>query len=233
MGIFEQIQTFFEELTLSSVALRLVIATILGSFVGMERAHKRYAAGIRTFALVCLGSALATLIGLYLAEIGGSQSDIGRIPAQILCGIGFLGAGTIIVTERKQVKGLTTAAGLWVTATMGMAVGAGFIWAGIICFVLVFLTTYYMNYMARYVENHTRTVELYVEIEKKGIEPFISFLKDTGYIIISLERRRDDTIFDGDIALRVEFDMLKRKNHADVMDELLKLEHVHYIEEIS
>ena len=90
-----------------------------------------------------------------------------------------------------------------------------------------------MNYMARYVENHTRTVELYVEIEKKGIEPFISFLKDTGYIIISLERRRDDTIFDGDIALRVEFDMLKRKNHADVMDELLKLEHVHYIEEIS
>ncbi len=233
MGIFEQIQTFFEELTPSSVALRLVIATILGSFVGMERAHKRYAAGIRTFALVCLGSALATLIGLYLAEIGGSQSDIGRIPAQILCGIGFLGAGTIIVTERKQVKGLTTAAGLWVTATMGMAVGAGFIWAGIICFVLVFLTTYYMNYMARYVENHTRTVELYVEIEKKGIEPFISFLKDTGYIIISLERRRDDTIFDGDIALRVEFDMLKRKNHADVMDELLKLEHVHYIEEIS
>ena len=233
MGIFEQIQTFFEELTPSSVALRLVIATILGSFVGMERAHKRYAAGIRTFALVCLGSALATLIGLYLAEIGGSQSDIGRIPAQILCGIGFLGAGTIIVTERKQVKGLPTAAGLWVTATMGMAVGAGFIWAGIICFVLVFLTTYYMNYMARYVENHTRTVELYVEIEKKGIEPFISFLKDTGYIIISLERRRDDTIFDGDIALRVEFDMLKRKNHADVMDELLKLEHVHYIEEIS
>ena len=220
-------------MTPSSVALRLVIATILGSFVGMERAHKRYAAGIRTFALVCLGSALATLIGLYLAEIGGSQSDIGRIPAQILCGIGFLGAGTIIVTERKQVKGLTTAAGLWVTATMGMAVGAGFIWAGIICFVLVFLTTYYMNYMARYVENHTRTVELYVEIEKKGIEPFISFLKDTGYIIISLERRRDDTIFDGDIALRVEFDMLKRKNHADVMDELLKLEHVHYIEEIS
>lgn len=233
MGFFDQIQNFFEELTMASVAVRLIIATILGSFVGMERAHKRYAAGIRTFALVCLGSALATLVGLYLAETGGSESDIGRIPAQILCGIGFLGAGTIIVTERKQVKGLTTAAGLWVTAAMGMAVGAGFVWAGIVCFVLIFLTTYYMNYMARYVENHTRTIELYIEIEKKGIEPFLLFLKDAGYVIISIERRKDKTIFDEDIALRVEFDMLKRKNHADVMDELLKVEQVHYIEEIS
>lgn len=233
MGFFDQIQTFFEELTMASVAVRLIIATILGSFVGMERAHKRYAAGIRTFALVCLGSALATLVGLYLAETGGSDSDIGRIPAQILCGIGFLGAGTIIVTERKQVKGLTTAAGLWVTAAMGMAVGAGFVWEGIVCFVLIFLTTYYMNYMARYVENHTRTIELYIEIEKKGIEPFLLFLKDAGYVIISIERRKDKTIFDEDIALRVEFDMLKRKNHADIMDELLKVEQVHYIEEIS
>ena len=129
MSIFDHIEGFFEELNMASVAVRLILATLLGSFVGMERAHKRYAAGIRTFALVCLGSALATMIGLYLGEISALGADVGRIPAQILCGIGFLGAGTIIVTERKQVKGLTTAAGLWVTATMGMAIGAGFVFA--------------------------------------------------------------------------------------------------------
>ncbi|MFR8854661.1 MAG: MgtC/SapB family protein, partial [Oscillospiraceae bacterium] len=146
MSIFDHIEGFFGELNMASVAVRLILATLLGSFVGMERAHKRYAAGIRTFALVCLGSALATMIGLYLGEISALGADVGRIPAQILCGIGFLGAGTIIVTERKQVKGLTTAAGLWVTATMGMAIGAGFVFAAIVCFVLIFLTTYYMYY---------------------------------------------------------------------------------------
>lgn len=231
--MFNEIETFFEELTLASIAARLVLAMVLGSFVGMERAHKRYAAGIRTFALVCLGSALATLLGLYLANSGQGYADISRIPSQILCGIGFLGAGTIIVTDRKQIKGLTTAAGLWVTAAMGMAIGAGFIWAGLICFVLIFVTTYYMYYMARYVENHTRTIELYVEVERRGVEPFLSFLRDCGYVIISLERRKDITILDTDVPLKVELDMMKKKDHALVMDEILDVEYIHYIEEIS
>lgn len=230
--MFDNIQSFFGDLNMASVAVRLVMATLLGSFVGMERAHKRYAAGIRTFALVCLGSALATMIGMYLGEMNAFGSDVGRIPAQILCGIGFLGAGTIIVTERKQVKGLTTAAGLWVTATMGMAIGAGFVWAALICFLLIFLTTYYMYYMARYVENHTRTIEMYVEIERKGVEPFLTFLKECGYVITSIERRKDETILENDIALRVELDMLKKRNHAEVLDEILTVEPVHYIEEM-
>ena len=127
---------FFSEMTAFSVALRLLLAMVLGSLVGVERANKRYAAGIRTFALVCLGSALATVTGMYLSEIASYPADIGRIPAQLLCGIGFLGAGTIIVTDRRQVRGLTTAAGLWVTAAMGIAIGAGFVWAALVCFVL-------------------------------------------------------------------------------------------------
>ena len=233
MSISDHIEGFFEELNMASVAVRLILATLLGSFVGMERAHKRYAAGIRTFALVCLGSALATMIGLYLGEISALGADVGRIPAQILCGIGFLGAGTIIVTERKQVKGLTTAAGLWVTATMGMAIGAGFVFAAIVCFVLIFLNTYYMYYMARYVENHTRTIEIYAEMDRKGVEPFLTFLKESGYVITSIERRKDETILEDDIALRVELDMLKKRDHAEVLDEILTVSSVHYVEEIS
>lgn len=224
------VQIFFQNLTIGSVLVRLVTATILGSFVGMERAHKRYAAGVRTFALVCLGSALATLTGLYLSD--AYQADAGRIPAQILCGIGFLGAGTIIVTDRKQIKGLTTAAGLWVTATMGMAIGAGFILAGLVCFVLIFFTTYYLYFMTRYIENHTRTIELYIEVERKGMEPLLSFIHDQEYVISSIERRKDETILEDDIALRIELDMLKKRDHSEVMDEFLKIKAVHYIEEI-
>ena len=96
---------FFSDMNAFSIALRLLLAMLLGSLVGVERANKRYAAGIRTFALVCMGSALATITGLYLSEISAYPADIGRIPAQLLCGIGFLGAGTIIVTDRRQVRG--------------------------------------------------------------------------------------------------------------------------------
>ena len=133
MNSFIELMT---ELTTASVAVRLVLATLFGSLVGVERANKRYAAGIRTFALVCLGSALATITGLYFAQMSGNMADSARIPAQLLCGIGFLGAGTIVVTDRKRVKGLTTAAGLWVTASMGIAIGAGLLWEALWCWCL-------------------------------------------------------------------------------------------------
>lgn len=228
------IMNFFGELTISSVGLRLVMATLLGSFVGIERANKRYAAGIRTFALVCLGSALATVTGLYFAEMTGGAADISRIPSQLLCGIGFLGAGTIIVTDRRQIKGLTTAAGLWVTAAMGIAIGAGLPGPALICFVLVIITNYYMHYMTRYVENHTRTMELYIELERCTVTQLLDLIKDKcGYKIESMERRSEEPIVEGDIILRIEIDMGKRIKHSIVINDVMELDGVHYAEEIT
>lgn len=222
------------ELSTASVAVRLVLATLFGSLVGVERANKRYAAGIRTFALVCLGSALATITGLYFAQISGNMADSARIPAQLLCGIGFLGAGTIIVTERKQVKGLTTAAGLWVTASMGIAIGAGLIWEAIICLVLVLVTNYYLHYMTRYVETHTRTIELHIEMDREAMVPVFDFVREEcGYIIDSLERRAEQPIMDGDIILRMEINMGRKIKHTVILNDIMELEGVHYVEEIS
>ena len=228
------IMNFFGELTISSVGLRLVMATLLGSFVGIERANKRYAAGIRTFALVCLGSALATVTGLYFAEMTGGAADISRIPSQLLCGIGFLGAGTIIVTDRRQIKGLTTAAGLWVTAAMGIAIGAGLPGPALICFVLVIITNYYMHYMTRYVENHTRTMELNIELERCTVTQLLDLIKDKcGYKIESMERRSEEPIVEGDIILRIEIDMGRRIKHSVVINDVMELDGVHYAEEIT
>ena len=226
------ITEFFEEMTLFSVIARLILAAAMGSLVGMERAHKRYAAGIRTFALVCLGASLATVTSLYLAFVGSGEVDVARIPAQILCGIGFLGAGTIIVTDRKQVKGLTTAAGLWLTSAMGIAIGAGFVWAALACLVLVLITNYLMYYMTKYVENHTRTIEIYVEIERKQVESLLRLIREKGYLILSIERRKEPSIIDEDIALRIEIDMLKKYYHPQLVDDIMGMEGVHYIEEI-
>ena len=108
MGILE----FLESHTEMAVAVRLVIATLFGCLIGWERVVRRHTAGIKTFALVSLGSAVATALNIYLAMLPGLDADVSRIPAGVVSGIGFLGAGTILVTGKKQIKGLTTAASL-------------------------------------------------------------------------------------------------------------------------
>lgn len=225
---------FMTDLTTASVAVRLVLATLFGSLVGVERANKRYAAGIRTFALVCLGSALATITGLYFAQMSGNMADSARIPAQLLCGIGFLGAGTIVVTDRKRVKGLTTAAGLWVTASMGIAIGAGLLWEALICLVLVLVTNYYLHYMTRYVETHTRTIELHIEFEKEAMTGLFDFIRDEcGYTIDSVERRSEQPIIDGDTILHMEINMGRKIKHTVIINDIMELEGVHYVEELG
>ena len=222
---------FFTEMTMGSVIVRLVFAALAGGLVGIERANKRYAAGIRTFALVCLGSALATVTGLYMAEMG-SNVDISRLPGQVLCGIGFLGAGTIMVTARRQIRGLTTAAGLWVTSAMGIAIGAGFVVAAVVCLVLVLCTTYFMFYISRYVESHTRTIGLYIELERKEVETMLRYIQEQGYLIISIERRNEPLFGEGDITMRIELDLHKRYYHPQLVDDIMSVEGVHYVEEI-
>ena len=227
------IENFFGELTTASMAVRLILATLMGALVGMERAQKRYAAGIRTFALVCLGSALAMVTALYLAAMSGGDADVGRIPGQVLTGIGFLGAGTIIVTDRKQIRGLTTAAGLWVTSTMGLAIGAGFIWAAALCLALILFTTWLMHSFSRYVESHTRTMDLYIEMERGKVSALLQFIREQEYLLKSMERRQEPVLVEGDIALRVQLDLLKKRYHRQLVDDIMDVDGVHYIEEIG
>ena len=120
--------------SLAALVIKLVLAVILGGSIGLERGRKRRPAGFRTHILVCMGATLAMCISRYCVETLGITVDVSRLGAQVINGIGFLGAGTIIVTRRQEVKGLTTAAGLWACACMGLAVGAGFFECAIIAF---------------------------------------------------------------------------------------------------
>lgn len=123
-----------------SVAFRLVLAALLGGCIGLERGRHGRAAGLRTHILVCLGSTVTALLGLYAVNTLGLGSDPMRISAQVISGIGFLGAGTIINNNNSHVTGLTTAAGLWTTACLGLAIGMGFYWAVLITFVIMLVT---------------------------------------------------------------------------------------------
>lgn len=153
----------FRELTLLSVLVRCILSVLLSGIIGLERGLKNRAAGFRTYMLVCLGSCVVMLTNQYIFQTFGVGDPV-RMGAQVVSGIGFLGAGTIIVTSRSQIKGLTTAAGLWASACIGLTIGIGFYELAIIgsiCVVLVLTVLHsYENFMRR----HTKVVTMYVEL---------------------------------------------------------------------
>ena len=123
-----------------SALVRLLLATLIGGTIGAERGRHGRAAGLRTHILVCLGSALTVLVGLYSTQALGLSGDPLRISAQVVSGIGFLGAGTILTRSHAHITGLTTAAGLWATACLGLAAGMGFYVPTIAAWIVVMLT---------------------------------------------------------------------------------------------
>ena len=153
-----------EGITIGSTIFRVFLATLIGGCIGMDRGRHGRVAGTRTHILVCLGAAITTLVGLYTAECLGYNNDPMRIGAQVISGVGFLGVGTIVIRNQSHVKGLTTAAGLWTTACIGLAVGAGFYLVAILSFLAVMIT---MSVLA-HLEQRFRKPEVkeyYIELE--------------------------------------------------------------------
>ncbi len=224
---------YLEGSSMTAVGVRLFLATLFGCLIGWERIVNKQKAGIRTFALVSLGAAVATVLNLYLVDSIGESVDASRIPAGVVSGIGFLGAGTIIVTGRNQIKGLTTAATMWVTASMGMAIGAGYLGVGVVCFVLVMITNRILFALSRQVEEHSRYISIYLEVEKaKGVIKLRQYISETGYDLNSMNKTKEKTLQASDVAITIELDMKKKKDHMKVLEEFAGLEYVNYLEEV-
>ncbi len=144
------------------VIFRLGLAVIAGGLIGDERQRHGRAAGMRTHILVCMGATLTALIGVYLDEMTGGNGDIGRISAQVISGIGFLGAGMIIVKNNNVISGLTTAAGVWTTSIIGIAIGYGFYYGAVAATVLFMIAIVFFTKL----EKRKNTTEIiYVEID--------------------------------------------------------------------
>ena len=114
------------ELTLFSVIIRMVVAFFIGGLIGTEREIKKKSAGLKTHTLICVGAATTTLTSQFLVYNLGMNTDIARLGAQVVAGVGFIGAGIIFVSRGRRVKGLTTAAGIWLCAIIGLCIGAGY-----------------------------------------------------------------------------------------------------------
>lgn len=225
---------FLEGYNEAAIAIRLVIATLFGSLIGWERVTKNHYhyVGIKTFALVSLGSAVAIVLNMELALGGNMQADVGRIPAGVVSGIGFLGAGMILVTGRNRIKGLTTAASLWVTANMGMAVGGGFLTTGVVCFALIMIANRLLQRFSQNVEQRSHFMSIYLEVEReKGVMKLRKYLSEAGYELLSMSKVKEKTLQSSDVAISVELDLIEPTEHRQVLEKLGNLDYVNYLEE--
>lgn len=224
--------SFIESFNSLSVFFRLMIATLSGAVIGLERGAHGKTAGIRTFALVCLGASLVMVTNEYLVNTY-STGDPARLGAQVISGVGFLGVGTIIVTGRNYVKGLTTAASLWATACLGIAIGTGYITGGIMAMVMILFVMTVLSFVNRFVDDHARSINCYMEIDKeRGIEAIYQYVSEHDYRIRSIDKQKKQALHVKDIAVIINIDLCRRMNHAMIVENMNLLESIHYIEEI-
>lgn len=230
MELIGEFVDYIQDFNDVSIIIRLVLQALFGGLIGLEREAKRHSAGFRTFTLVCLGSALGTIANIYLNMYAGG-ADTSRIAAGVVSGIGFLGAGTIILTPKNRVKGLTTAACLWTAGCLGIAIGSGMIVVGTFAFILIMVTMSILAKLSTYVHAHNRIITLYIEVEKEDVlDALIEFMHSKEYKILTLEKRKDK-VSKGHFSVTMEIDLKKEMLHTDVVHELGKLDGVFYIEE--
>lgn len=212
--------------------IRLSLALVCGGILGLERGRKKRPAGFRTYMLVCLGAALVMLTNEFINEKYGGV-DVSRMGAQVINGIGFLGAGTIIFTGHNKVKGLTTAAGLWASACIGLSVGIGFYTGAVIGTIMIYLTMSVLHKLDESVISSTKLINLYIELEStEDIVVLIKAIKEQHIKISNLEIERIGKLNDLGPAILLSLHINKKQNHAEIIDILGLLKGVVYIEEV-
>ena len=220
------------EVTYLAVVLRIIIAVIVGGFLGLERELKNRAAGLRTYMPVCTGSCLIMMTNQFIFQTFAVGDPV-RMGAQVISGIGFLGAGTIIVTRRNQIKGLTTAAGLWTSAAVGLAIGIGFYEAAIIGAAAIVLVMSLMQRLDTVMRRNTRRMEIYTEISSQlSLGGFLQQLRDHDIEPVDVMRDRNAQA-DSDVrCYTATLKLHKRCNHNEVASMILSMNGVEYLEEL-
>ncbi len=220
------------EVTLLAVILRIFCAALFGGLLGLEREIKNRAAGLRTYMLVCVGACLVMLTNQYIFQVF-QASDPVRMGAQVISGIGFLGAGTIIVTRHRQIKGLTTAAGLWAAAGVGLAIGVGFYEAALAGAVIIFVVITLLQKLDGIMHNHTKRLDIYFELDASLV--LGDFLRAAKADHMELSDLHREFVHDAESAARSYTATVKvasRQNRTVIIERIAALPGVLYAEEL-
>lgn len=235
---------YMRELNLYSMMLRIVLAMITGGIVGFEREKKGRAAGFRTYMLVAMGAAMTVILSQYLAlmmegpwrEISdavGIKTDISRFAAQVINGVGFLGAGTIIVTGRQEVKGLTTAAGLWASACMGIAIGAGFYEGVLVALLLILFCMKLLPFLEQALVANSRYMSIYVEMDSfENIASIVNRIKSENILLLDVEIEKNKSQHLADFSVLFILKLPRKMAHAELLALLSTLDGIAAIDEV-
>ena len=171
-----------------SMLVRLLLAAVGGAIIGVSRGRRQHAAGMRTHILVCIGAASVMITSQFFVVQLGMPGDVMRMPAQVVSGIGFLGAGTILVTGKRHITGLTTAAGLWASACMGLAVGAGYYECAMVLCILIYVILVGLNRLDEAHVKVSRVMTAYFELlEEVPLSTLLTGLRQAGLTVRSME----------------------------------------------
>lgn len=216
------------ELNLVAVILRVLLSLLIGGFIGKDRGRKNRPAGLRTYMLVCLGACVVMMTNQYVYQIYRTGDPV-RMGAQVVSGIGFLGAGTIIVTQHNQIKGLTTAAGLWASATIGLAIGVGLYEVGIISAIAVYGALTWLHGLDHKMRRETKIVEVYVELEQ-GVKLSSFFDYTREHHLVSSGLIQQDNMDPKTISFTVTLKGPNNWTHDDIMRCVRRMDGIEYIE---
>ena len=178
------------ELTVAGIWIRILAAVFFRGILGIERGMKNRPAGLRTYMLVCIGSCVVMLVNQYVYQVC-QTGDTVRMGAQVISGIGFLGAGTIVVIPHNQIRGLTPAAGLWAVACVGLALGLGLYEIALAGGTAIFFTLGLLEKLDLSVRQNARTLEVYIELDRKiPLHQFMKSMRELDHDIMMRFMRR-------------------------------------------
>ena len=212
------------DVTTLSVFVRLACALICGGIIGIERSYKRRPAGFRTHILICIGAAITTLTSQYLYLNMHYFTDMARLGAQVVAGIGFIGAGTIIVTKRQRVKGLTTAAGLWASACLGLAIGAGYYECVAVSVALILVCMYAFPALENRLIQRSRYMNILAELD--GMECLggvLAALREQGVTVFDIDLSKQPEDRRAQLGVHLSVYLPKGLNHTELLAQLAAL----------
>jgi len=220
------------EITIAAIAFRVLMSILLGGAVGLERGLKNRPAGLRTYMLVCMGSCLIMMTNQYVVQVYGTGDPV-RMGAQVVSGIGFLGAGTIVVTKRHQIKGLTTAAGLWASAAAGLAIGVGFYEAALIGGGAIFLVLTALQSWDARMHRNSKMIDIYAELNPSvNLGTFMQEVRKLDLEINNLQMDHDGSLDGENRSFIMTLKSPRKRNHEELFLLIRKIPGVTYLEEL-
>ena len=220
---------------LKTVVVKLLLAMVVSAIIGCERASKRHSAGLRTFVVVTLGCTIVMMLETYLKLESGESLFI--LSAAAIVAVASISVNTVLYSSKGQIKGLTTAASLWVCGIIGLVIGAGHYLMAVMSFIALYITISFMPVMEQYLKNHSNHFEIMLELKSSSyLQDFVTTARELGITIDEIELNPayvNSGLSVYSIAVSINSAELKKyKTHKEIIEALASIDYIHHIEEM-